>query len=250
MTFGPLLSVITPVHDDYDYLRPLSASLFDQGLERDRFEWIIVDDGSVEPLSKRCIEALIGPDTSNVSLARTPGIGPGGARNLGTSMARAKWLTYVDVDDTLQPGALASWLAVAEQQDADLVLTPPAVGVVGRIKPRLASHSHSIDLSGSVDPELVRGWAPYAKLYRRSFLTASGVQFGPSPEAEDLTFHVRGLLAADSIWYAAGVPRYVCGGTRTSSLATAPNDPESTLGAFISALRDVRTYDNSPTFPC
>ena len=99
----PRFSIVIPT---YDRPRPLSACLEAMsGLEypRDRFEVIVVDDGSPEPP-----EAAAAPfrDRLDLTLLRLPHAGPATARNAGASRARGEYLAFTDDDCAPDPGWL------------------------------------------------------------------------------------------------------------------------------------------------
>jgi len=99
------ISVIVPHLNQPGLLRGLLASLFAQGLEPERFEVIVVDNGS-RVLPRAEIAAFPG-----VRLAEEPVPGPGPARNRGAGLARGPLLAFTDSDCTAAPGWLDAILA-------------------------------------------------------------------------------------------------------------------------------------------
>ena len=99
-----MISVIIPHLNQPDALEACLASLRDQSISRERFEIIVVDNGS---------EAL----PAEV-LARHPGVrllqekrpGPGPARNAGVAAAQGEILAFIDADCRADP----NWLAAVE----------------------------------------------------------------------------------------------------------------------------------------
>lgn len=97
---------------------------------------------------------------------------PAGARNLALVRSRARYVAFLDSDDSLAPGALAAWVGTAERHGSDAVL-PRLVTDTGRavrtpvprplrragldpVRDRLAYRTHAFGLLRR-DPLLRRG---------------------------------------------------------------------------------------------
>jgi GT2 family glycosyltransferase len=109
------ISVIVPHLNQPGLLRGLLASLFAQGLEPERFEVIVVDNGS-RALPRAEVAAF-----PVVHLVEEPAPGPGPARNRGAGLARGPLLAFTDSDCTAAPGWLDAILA-RFAADADLAV--------------------------------------------------------------------------------------------------------------------------------
>ena len=97
----PFFSVIVPTYE-----RPAQLSLCLQALSRldypcDRYEVVVVDDGSANPP-----RALVAQFPATFRLVRHKKTGPAGARNFGSRQARGEFLAFTD--DDCQPDA--GWL--------------------------------------------------------------------------------------------------------------------------------------------
>ncbi|MBP1862307.1 glycosyltransferase [Rhizobium herbae] len=110
------LSVIIPHLNEPDDLRRCLLALDAQRADGIPFEIIVVDNGSREMPEAACSGI---PD---VRLVRETIPGPGPARNLGASMARADLLAFIDCDCIAQPGWVRSIVGLmARTPDIDLV---------------------------------------------------------------------------------------------------------------------------------
>lgn len=132
MTVKPFFSVIVPT-----YARPAELQECLLGLARldypaERFEVVVVDDGS--PEASAAIAAKV-EDQLNVRLLTQEHRGPGAARNLGARHAAGRYLAFLD-DDCVPD---AGWLRGLEAQFA---LTPYAL-VGGRIENGLPRNPYS-----------------------------------------------------------------------------------------------------------
>lgn len=107
----PLFSVVVPSCNRCRQLAACLQALADLDYPRDRFEVVVVDDGSRVPL-----EAIVAPFRPRMTLMllSQPNAGPGAARNAGVSRARGEYIAFTDDDCAPEPGwlrALADRLA-------------------------------------------------------------------------------------------------------------------------------------------
>jgi len=114
---SPLVSVVIPTRDRNVEVRRAIASVFRQTLND--VEILVVDDGSVDPISQ-----VIGPvrDPRITVHRNDTAVGPSAARNAGTAMARGSFVAYLDSDDEWHPSKL-------EQQIGALERGGPGVGL-------------------------------------------------------------------------------------------------------------------------
>ncbi len=110
------LSVVIPHLNEPENLRRCLLSLDVQRADGIPFEVIVVDNGS----SKMPEEACAG--FADVRLVREVVPGPGPARNLGASLARADLLAFIDADCVAQPAWVRSIVvAMRERPELDLL---------------------------------------------------------------------------------------------------------------------------------
>jgi lipopolysaccharide/colanic/teichoic acid biosynthesis glycosyltransferase/glycosyltransferase involved in cell wall biosynthesis len=88
-----LMSVIVPAYNAQGTLGSCLAALQDQSLPRDRYEVVVVDDGSTD----RTAEVARQYETD---LLHQPHAGPAAARNRGAQAARGEILLFTDADCT------------------------------------------------------------------------------------------------------------------------------------------------------
>ena len=113
-TAAPLVSVVVATHNRSDRLRQLLGALRTQTVPRDRFEVIVVDDGSCDEtpdvLRLESDRGLIRLRT----VRRPDGAGPATARNAGWPLARAPLVAFTDDDCRPAPTWLERILATAD----------------------------------------------------------------------------------------------------------------------------------------
>lgn len=111
----PLVSIITPVFNDRQFLSETRRGVLKQGHQS--WEWILVDDGSTDG-SDKMIESWVAAD-SRIKLRRTPeNSGAATARNVGIAASQGQYLAFLDADDVWNPEKLGRQLAFMHARDA------------------------------------------------------------------------------------------------------------------------------------
>lgn len=111
------LQIIIPVYKVEEYIEACMESVVGQKTKY-KFLVVVVNDGSPDKSREilRKYESL-----DNVVIIDQKNRGLSGARNTGLEKIRAKYVTFVDSDDELLPGAVEAWLDAAYKYDADIV---------------------------------------------------------------------------------------------------------------------------------
>lgn len=110
----PFFSIIIPSYNRPQQLQQCLGSLTRLSYPKDKFEVIVVDDGSPEKVAG-IVEPFAGP--LDIHLLRQENAGPASARNNGAQRARGHYLAFID--DDCQPSA--DWL---DQMAGQLRKTP------------------------------------------------------------------------------------------------------------------------------
>jgi glycosyltransferase involved in cell wall biosynthesis len=157
-------------------------------------EIIVVDDGSTDR-SVAAVEAL----GAALRLETGPNGGAGAARNKGLALARAPKVMFLDADDFLEPGALASLSGVLTRSEADLaigrVIRSGAAGArdirpLPRLSPRAAFVADWI--TGRFVP-------PCGVLWRRDYLRGIGGWDATLAKNQDGEIVLRAVLSGARI---------------------------------------------------
>lgn len=198
------VSVVVPVYNTGQHLHFCVDSLLRQSLSPDRWEAIFVDDGSTDGTGQ-VLDDLARKHANFVVVHQENSGWPGKPRNVGVDRARGRYLFFMDHDDALGDEALERLVAVADRDDADIVIGK-MVGQ-GRIVPR---ELFRCNRSGATldNAPLLDSLTPH-KLFRSSFVTRHALRF---PEGrrrlEDHVFVVRSYFLARSISVLADYPCY------------------------------------------
>lgn len=103
-----LFSVVIPSYNRPTQLAACLESLTQLDYPRDRFEVIVVDDGSTVPI-KEVVQPF--KELLNLTLVEQPNAGPAAARNRGAKHAKGKYLAFTDDDCCPEKG----WLKKLEK---------------------------------------------------------------------------------------------------------------------------------------
>ena len=115
-----MISFIVTTYNLEDWLlRRCLSSIVAQGLPRDEYEIIVVDDESaVSPLP--VVDEFAAQ--ANITLYVQKHARQGAARNLALRHAKGEWVQFVDGDDYLFAGTIAPLLRSARANDLDLLM--------------------------------------------------------------------------------------------------------------------------------
>ena len=95
----PKLSVIIPAHNAERYIKQCLDSILQNSKESlSKTEIIVINDGSTDNTLK-ILESY--NQYKNIKIHTTKNQGVSAARNLGISLAKGEWITFIDADDTI-----------------------------------------------------------------------------------------------------------------------------------------------------
>lgn len=117
MQHRPELCIIIPAYNMARWLPYAVESCLWQSEKR--VEILIVNDGSTDETS--AIAATYAKADSRVRVHTQENMGPGRTREVGQSLSRGRFLTWLDADDFLDRNAVRDMLAVAERDKVNMV---------------------------------------------------------------------------------------------------------------------------------
>ncbi|MBW4646748.1 MAG: glycosyltransferase [Goleter apudmare HA4340-LM2] len=203
MNLVPLISVVIPCYNAEHFIAETLASVICQNLQD--FEVIVIDDGSTDNS-----ESVIRSFGSRIKTEFGPNRGASAARNRGTTLARGKFIQYLDADDILKPDALekrvnallnnnadvaySDWQKLEEREDGKFYL--------GNIIARQIEDIND-------DPQIALFtdfWAPPAALlYHRRIVEAIGFWNESLPIIQDARFLLDAALVGGKFIHVPGV---------------------------------------------
>jgi len=124
---APVFSVISAVYDKVRYLPALLQNLREQTGVGDAVEFIFADDASTDG-SAEWLKAEAARDPRIRVIGNTRNLGPAIRFNQAAAAARGEWLLPIDADDRLSGNAVAVFLKLARERNADLVFARSARG--------------------------------------------------------------------------------------------------------------------------
>lgn len=186
------LSVIIPVYNVEQYLERCVSSVVSQDIEWDDYEIILVNDGSTD--SSRDVANDLRLHYPNIRLFSQENKGQGAARNLGLSVAKGKYVFFVDSDDYLLPNAFKRMLEVAESHNLDiLVMQSKSMKQDGSFRPLYTQPFPNECVLGG-QQVLLKGYRPaavWAKMYRRDLIANIVGGFKESIIHEDVDLNMK-----------------------------------------------------------
>ncbi len=144
-TTGLAVSVVVATRDRADRLPALLGALAAQTLPRERFEVVVVDDGSADATSAALADGAV-----EIALRHARPRGPAAARNTGWRAASGPIVAFTDDDCRPEPEWLAAGLAAAAAAPGALIQgrTRPEPGDEPRLRDRPRARSIRIDALG------------------------------------------------------------------------------------------------------
>ena len=115
---NPELSIIVPVYNADKYIRECIESIINQTYNS--YELILVDDGSEDNSGKICDEYAL--KYVNINVLHTSNGGSVRARKRGLSLAKGRYIGFVDADDYIHENMYEHLMALIKKDYADFVV--------------------------------------------------------------------------------------------------------------------------------
>lgn len=198
------LSIIIPIYNVADYVERCILSLENQDIDREEFEIICVNDGSLDN-SKELIENLQ-KRFNNIHLINQENQGVSRARNNGIGLAKGENLLFIDPDDYVKPNSINASLSLLRQTKAQVCFMGFLfLNADGSKRQEVYDTRHNLKIINGIDayfltrrnnpPDPDRMWAI---LFDASLMKLYKLQFLPDvPFLEDGELIARILCVAD-----------------------------------------------------
>ena len=206
----PVLSIIVPIYNAKETLSRCVNSILSQDFKD--FELLLMDDGSKDGSEKLC-DSFCEKD-ARIRVIHKENSGVSNTRNAALSIAKGRYIQFLDADDWITPEASGQLVRALEKEKADIVIAD-----FYRVVEKWISRKGSIDKEGLLTRQEFADWMAkspadyyygvlWNKLFRRDIIERYGLRMDPELRwCEDFIFNMEYLLHADRI-YVLRVPIY------------------------------------------
>ncbi|MBT2368329.1 glycosyltransferase [Streptomyces sp. ISL-10] len=216
-SFVPDVTVVVGAYEAMPYLVRCLESVESQTLGADRIELVAVDDGSTDGTGEYLEEFAARSKVRTTVIRQANSGGPSGPRNLGLSLARGRYVFFLDADDFFGDEALERMVAMADRAGTDVVL--------GRMAGRGRGVPRSMFEKTLEHADVHTSRVIYAlsaqKLFRRELLCRLGLRFDESLlTGEDALFTMEAYLSGNGVSVVADYDCYYLVGREDGKHAT------------------------------
>lgn len=191
-----LISVIVPVYNVERYLPACLNSVLSQSY-RD-LEIILIDDGSTDHSGRICDEYA--DKDSRIRVIHQANGGAAAAKNTGLRAASGKYLSFVDSDDYLEPGAYEHMVSRLQMLDADIIQCGFRYVYTDSANDIIRDPVCNTFTAADFLPRFTTDWTSgllWNKLYRRSVF--QDVFFEEGHRIDDEYFTYQGIMNASKV---------------------------------------------------
>ncbi|WP_203435286.1 glycosyltransferase [Salmonella enterica] len=206
VSLAPKVSVIIAMYNASPYIEQCINSISLQTLTE--IEIICVDDHSSDG-TVNIVNQLMSNDKRIQLIQLQKNIGAGGARNVGLTIAKGKYLSFLDADDMFHCNMLQHAYEKAFKHDLDVVvfkssgfdhLTGEYISIDYSIRSDLLPES-DVFSPDDVNKDFFHlyVWWAWDKLFKREHITKQNIQFQEIRTTNDLLFTVKAIITAKKI---------------------------------------------------
>ncbi len=253
---NPMVSIVMPVYNSQDFLLQSVGSILTQTLVS--FELILVDDGSKDS-SLMLLNEFQAKDNRLLVISQK-NQGSGVARNTGMTVAKGRYIIFLDSDDYFESNMLEIMVKRAEATTADVTICRGTCfdHRTGKVLPsewlRKDKYLSRVNGKSNFTPEAMKdclfqftyGWA-WDKLFRLAFVRENAIRFPELRHSEDLVFVYTALACADTISLVSEtLVHYRL--NRNTSLSSDKSNIKDMLKAVELLLNNLQTKTNSTSY--
>ena len=185
------LSIIVPVYNVEPYIRPCIESIFNQGLNENDYEVIIVNDGSTDKSMEMVTDIIT--QHNNITVINQKNQGLSVARNNGIAASKGEYILMPDSDDLLIESSIPPLLKTALETKVDIIIADYLMmnnyeidqQQYNKIKQPYISTK---EMTGVELLKEIKACYVWNKLYRRDFLLQNHFSFIPGIRFQDIPF--------------------------------------------------------------
>ena len=189
-----LLSIIVPIYNVEKYIHPCLESIYRQGLDENKFEVILVNDGTKDH-SMEVIHDII-EQHHNIVVINQENQGVSVARNNGMALAKGQYIFMPDSDDVLIDNSMKPLLEKAIESQVDVIvadfyeMTNDEINSTKITLPDFAD----IKIEEKTGEQMffdflkIHNYTVWRSLYRNDFLNNHNITFYPGIYCQDKPF--------------------------------------------------------------
>ena len=200
------ISIIIPFYNGEKYLEKCLNSLLNQTYKNIKI--YCIDDGSVDK-SEKIVKTFMKNDKRIFYFYKENG-GVSSARNFGIDLVKSKWITFVDVDDTLPKDAIENYIS-NDMNNYDIIIGKTKIVDREIIKTsrNQFEKTHEITNKNEIFESIFYNKEftkytyldlPFSKLYSVSFIKMNNIKFTIGLKyGEDVIFNIKAVYKSKKI---------------------------------------------------
>lgn len=202
------LSIVVPVYNAERYLRKCINSLLSQNLSQEKYEIIIVNDGSVDGSPSIAQEYEERFPFLKVLSQQNQGLSM--ARNNGLGIASGRYVWFVDADDWIRENCLEEIVKECSSNNLDMY-SFCAADVIDGLERRRYRYEEELGVFAGKEMIRIATYPPCAPftVYKRDFLIENELRFYPGIFHEDSEFQPRAYYLAERVMLSNDINYYV-----------------------------------------
>lgn len=184
------ISIVIPAYNVEKYIEKCIFSCINQNIKKEEYEIIIINDGSTDSTFSKIL--LCKEKYQNINVVNQQNEGLSSARNVGMSIAKGKYIWFVDSDDWVEENCLKDVIDVIENDDLDALWISwdrydENNMVLSNLKDEIRQHSDSV-VDGIKFLNEIFGYCVFACafIFKRDFLIRNHFQFKENLYFEDV----------------------------------------------------------------
>ncbi|WP_336664136.1 glycosyltransferase family 2 protein [Elizabethkingia meningoseptica] len=195
-------SLIIPVYQVEKFIGKCIESCLFQDLPKNEYEIIIINDGSKDGSLKIALE--FSQKYDNIQIISQENKGLSEARNVGLTIAKGKYIWFIDSDDWIENNCLVEMFNICEEKKLDILHfnSTDYKNSFGIIRRKNEKYYNRLLLGKEyiLDTDYI-DFPVCFNIYRKSFLTKNKLYFKKDIFHEDNEFSPRAFYYANSVFF-------------------------------------------------
>lgn len=195
-----IFSIIIPIYNTQEYLEKCIDSCLNQSFDTERYEIILINDGSTD--NSQVIIDKYAQQYKNIRVSVQQNQGLSLARNNGIKIARGQYIWFVDSDDWVENNSLEVMHRVIAEYNPDMIAFGAKNFIAGTISRERPISFSGRSIHSGVDLLEMNTFQTCSTfyLYSRDFLNRNELNFYPGIYHEDVEFVPRAIFQASSVY--------------------------------------------------